>query len=82
MAEEEDRRFLLSVMISVPEVRAVQTPVLTAGAPLCLSPVQQRLCAGVRLQRGELPERVLPAAGGLQAAERDPRGGRRLLRHR
>lgn len=38
MAEEEDRRFLLSVMISVPEVRAVQTPVLTAGAPLCVCP--------------------------------------------
>lgn len=36
----------------------------------------------MRLQRGELPERVLPAPGGLQAAERDTRGGGGLVRHR
>lgn len=46
------------------------------------SPVQQWLCACVWLQRGELPEWVLPAAGCMQTAEWDTCDVWRIMCHR
>ena len=44
--------------------------------------VQQWLCACVRLQWGELPEWMLPAAGCMQTAEWDSCGIWRIMCHR